>query len=1032
MLMLYRFLILSILIIIPLELLCQWRNYFFKELGAQDGLTTNIYCFSEDSIGNIYLGTGQGLVRYDGTDFQNFIHNPEDSTTIGAGEVYSMLYDSNNNLWAGLRFGGVNRYSPKTGKFKRYDIPTNPLRPIRTVSSIYEDSEKNIWAGGSKFRLYYLNKETDQFEFYTPKWHDQTKIERRYDIIRVLEDKSDPNILWLSVLDYRDPNHPELEPYGIVKFDKRTKSFESQPCTGEIDYQDEDGNLWGGTWYSGVYQYNPATEDCNAHLIKVMYANRYHSHTVYTMYKEDDFAWVGMRGAIAKLFSDGNYQVVLNKDEIQSVTSIHKDGNKNVWFGRENGISRIDVKNQHIDFYSLTKHDFSLRLYPVFLVYDEKSDAIVFTHNYTKIFKLPLDKSKEISIFPRPEPIRGIQVLDSGEILFIEGDQLKYIDQFGDINLASRLGFEEKSYSNPWAMEKNQSGKIAYLSSRKFNWIDPESKEHFEIQQEDFPDNEPYNVGLTNVTNIGYDSVLVCSDKIYLADLSNGSITKLNYDSNLNLDKLEIRDVIKDQNGYFWVILPSSVSKFKLTSNDSLSLIKSYAGSQGAEAAWANALHEDQKGRIWVFMWEGINCINPENDEVRYFGTKNGLPSEHVDAIQILETKDQRLAAGSSNGLIVFHPDSLWESGNQDQIPIVIKAIRIDGEEYSSELDANYIGSVELLASQNIIDFEVRGISFQDNARLEYSYLLEGLQDEWISIGRNNFISFQSLPPGDYNLKIKAGHPDQETQIKQIAINVKAPFYKKSWFIGLSTILLLTLLYLAYLWRIARVKSEEQRKTDMNKRISELELTALRAQMNPHFMFNSLNSIKNYILQAEPKIAAEYLSNFAHLIRMILQNSREKSISLQNELETLMLYIDLEKLRFSNEFKFNCKVDEDIDLELIKIPPMILQPYIENAIWHGLMHKKERGNLLLHFKKVGENIHCIIEDDGVGREHSMSLRSQYTKKYKSMGMGITKDRIDILNRMESLGIEVDIIDKRDSNDIGIGTKVIIIIPDQSF
>ncbi|MBK8832894.1 MAG: histidine kinase [Saprospiraceae bacterium] len=198
--------------------------------------------------------------------------------------------------------------------------------------------------------------------------------------------------------------------------------------------------------------------------------------------------------------------------------------------------------------------------------------------------------------------------------------------------------------------------------------------------------------------------------------------------------------------------------------------------------------------------------------------------------------------------------------------------------------------------------------------------------------------------------------------------------------------------------------------------------------MNPHFMFNSLNSIKNYILHAEPKLAAEYLSNFAHLIRLILQNSREKMITLQEELETLTLYIELEQIRFDNRFEFDCIVDADVSLEQVLIPPMLLQPFIENAIWHGLMHKKEKGHLSLRFSKEEKMIACVIEDDGVGRTKAAEMKSLSANKYKSMGMGITRDRMEIMNKMDALGISAEIIDKQDAAGMPSGTIVIVRIP----
>jgi LytS/YehU family sensor histidine kinase len=220
----------------------------------------------------------------------------------------------------------------------------------------------------------------------------------------------------------------------------------------------------------------------------------------------------------------------------------------------------------------------------------------------------------------------------------------------------------------------------------------------------------------------------------------------------------------------------------------------------------------------------------------------------------------------------------------------------------------------------------------------------------------------------------------------------------------------------------------EEEKTRINKQMAELELQALRSQMNPHFMFNSLNSIKNYILKNETTKAAEYLSNFSHLIRMILQNSREKTVSLQEELDTLLLYIDLEKMRFRDGFEFTCQIDDRVPIAQVQIPPMIVQPFIENAIWHGLLHKEGDRHLVLRIREDHDAVLCEIEDDGIGRQAASEIKSKSATQYKSMGMGITQDRITLLNSMNALGIQIEVIDKTDEAGHAGGTLVKINIP----
>ena len=208
-------------------------------------------------------------------------------------------------------------------------------------------------------------------------------------------------------------------------------------------------------------------------------------------------------------------------------------------------------------------------------------------------------------------------------------------------------------------------------------------------------------------------------------------------------------------------------------------------------------------------------------------------------------------------------------------------------------------------------------------------------------------------------------------------------------------------------------------------------MTALLAQMNPHFIFNSLNSIDSYIIRNESKQASEYLNNFARLMRLILQNSRSNYISLKDELVALGLYLQMESLRFKNKFSYVVDVQGDLDINATLIPPMLIQPYIENAIWHGIMCKTngEAGKVELGIYKKDDNLLCTISDNGIGRKKAAELKERKSNSHKrSMGMQITKDRIEIINKLYNLNTSVRIYDLENENGEASGTRVELIIP----
>ena len=214
---------------------------------------------------------------------------------------------------------------------------------------------------------------------------------------------------------------------------------------------------------------------------------------------------------------------------------------------------------------------------------------------------------------------------------------------------------------------------------------------------------------------------------------------------------------------------------------------------------------------------------------------------------------------------------------------------------------------------------------------------------------------------------------------------------------------------------------------ELQRQLAQMELLALRAQMNPHFIFNSLNSIKSYILRNGPLEASEYLTKFSNLIRAILQNSKKSEISLKDELDTLLLYVKLEQMRFSEKFEFTFFQKSEAMLDTIMVPPLILQPYVENAIWHGLMHLDTKGVLKIEVIEKGDGcLAVIIEDNGIGRKRAEELKSKSLRNYKSMGMGITKSRIELHNQINAKGIKVDVMDVFGDKET-TGTRVVITV-----
>lgn len=225
-----------------------------------------------------------------------------------------------------------------------------------------------------------------------------------------------------------------------------------------------------------------------------------------------------------------------------------------------------------------------------------------------------------------------------------------------------------------------------------------------------------------------------------------------------------------------------------------------------------------------------------------------------------------------------------------------------------------------------------------------------------------------------------------------------------------------------------KIAQKEVDLLEMQKEIAELKLTALQAQMNPHFIFNSLNSINWYILKNKTAEASMYLTKFSKLVRLILDNSYNLSIALDEELKVLKLYLDLEAMRFDHKFDYEIQTDDALDLEEVFVPPLILQPFVENAIWHGLIPKKEKGKLLIQVFLENNVIKCIVQDDGIGRHAARGTTSKQAKAHQSKGLKLTTDRINLLHKDYLQSEMVKIIDLVNDCGLATGTRVEVILP----
>lgn len=310
--------------------------------------------------------------------------------------------------------------------------------------------------------------------------------------------------------------------------------------------------------------------------------------------------------------------------------------------------------------------------------------------------------------------------------------------------------------------------------------------------------------------------------------------------------------------------------------------------------------------------------------------------------------------------------------------------------------------------------------------RIEYAYQLEGVDKEWQhthSLTRR--VNYSRLKPGRYTFKIMAQFEGGTWQAApaEYLIYIKPAFWQTNFFKTAAAIFLTGLLFFLFRYRLKTIRKNEQQTLEHERELLELEAKALRAQMNPHFIFNSLNSIKSLINKGENESAARYLTTFSKLIRTLFQNSDKREVSLHEELETCKLYTQLERMRFGKNVTFSFEIDPQVDVKDIKVPALIIQPFIENAIWHGLVPLRGEGLLRVIVQQKGQATECIVDDNGIGREMSAKFKKEYEGAHESKGIQLTSARITLDKKLNGREDHIIIIDKKDDTGKPAGTKV---------
>lgn len=459
------------------------------------------------------------------------------------------------------------------------------------------------------------------------------------------------------------------------------------------------------------------------------------------------------------------------------------------------------------------------------------------------------------------------------------------------------------------------------------------------------------------------------------------------------------------------LLLATSGAGLVIAKGDS---VRALTTADGLTSNLVSAIFVDELGTVWAATNKGLNEITlTATPTIRWYTRRHGLVSNEV---QHVYASNGRVWAITNKGASTFRPDQVPRNTVQPRL-------------YITDLKINNLDTVlqehfRLPYDQNFLRIGFVGLAFRNAGNTPFRYRLEGLETEWQYTTAQQ-VQYTTLPSGQYEFMLQARNEDGVwSEQAGFSVTITPPFWVTWWFIVICILLIGASTWGIVSYRINQLQDQNR----INQELHNYKHQALSAQMNPHFVFNSLNSIQNFILQNDKKEANRYLSKFAKLMRLTLDNSREMYISLEDELSALDLYMELERLRFKNKFDYSITVDPGIDQNDAKIPATLIQPYVENAIWHGIVHKDEQGHVNVEVRQQGEELLCSVQDDGIGRAAAERIKRQHRIKHKSAGMDITQKRLELMNSVHKNEMKHRIIDLQHPDGTAAGTRVEFNIP----
>lgn len=1038
--------VLAMFLLLPIvQATAQQPAFKCTRLTTADGLSDNmVFCALQDRYGFMWFGTRDGLNKYDGYRFTTYKPDPNNINSLPDAAISCLYEDHTGNIWAGTQNGNLMRFDRQSQRFIRYQDKINEAHPhpLRDpVSSICEDSSGFLWVTTwpPNIGLRKLNPLTGKYVYYYPDKSDPYSISG----LPTYVCKDSMGTVWIGTnfhgLNRYDPKHDRFinhrtEPgysfaytnevsciyaasdgsfwttdtsrriYHLSWQKDRFHSTVFQPSI-QVSYDDtpvssvlqaSTGWIWSGISNIGLYIFNPVTSQSyiymdNSDDTYSLMANR----IMHVFQDQSSNIWVCTASGINKFHHRTTYFKHFqhkSPSDISNVRSIYKDKKGNLWLGTA-GLGLVRVDSNSWDVYSASFH--SLKKNTVNTIYQDSSNILWLGTNIGLItFNIQEETFQEPYLHLTTQQIKLWDVKEWRIWSIVE-----------DLSRALWFGTLRQGL---YKLDKKRTEITPYLHI--FNSRSTK----------------------TDSSAIWLNDGAFCSYRDRYGNLwfgTNQGLYKLYKGTqHFQIYSHKSADSTSISHNHVWYIHESGDGTIWLgTSGGGLNALNPRTGSfthyteeNGLPSNIICGILEDSHNNLWISTNKGLARFNTRSKKVTSFGVGDGLFISEFHFKTCFKDSDGSMYFGGTGGYVHFHPDSI---STNTQFPLLaFTSFKVFDRELTADTAVAWKREVRLDHTSNYFSVEFAALDFSNPLKNSYRYRLIGFDEQWRETdGSRPYASYTNVPPGEYTLWLQGSNSDGVWNEKGISLKVIIePAWWQTWWFKIAVLLMLFMMVAALVWwRYRSLK----RRAEVERRLIDSQLQALRSQMNPHFIFNSLNSILHFITTNDPEKAHVYLSKFSKLIRAILEGSRSEFIPLEEEIRVLTLYLELEALRFDNRFSYEIIVDQNIDLQNQQIPPMLLQPHVENAIKHGLIHTVPDGRLEIRIRREGDHIVCSVVDNGIGRKQAQALKQQSLYKHVSRGIALTKDRIEILNSIHSEHYGVEINDLTDDNGISTGTRV---------